>query len=205
MPRRRRTNIGRSTRRSQDVARHRHSSTPQQQSQVLEDRRLSIEQHREQESQYERNERVSLLQSARIEARQLALNTNRTDEQLANRIRMQATRALQLSSFNRIAFQYDPSIDYSSHTKIAIGDMDKVCQHCHALKFKNETPGMCCSSGKLVLPVLNLPPDPLKSLMSGTDADSKLFLNKIRKFNSCFQMTSFAAKIITNTDPQLYF
>ncbi|GFW04009.1 helitron_like_N domain-containing protein [Trichonephila clavipes] len=77
--------------------------------------------------------------------------------------------------------------------KIAIGGMDKVCQYCHALKFRNEAAGMCCASGKVVLSPLPAPPEPLLSLLTGNSDDSKLFLRKIRKFNSCFQMTSFGA------------
>ncbi|GFT84156.1 helitron_like_N domain-containing protein [Nephila pilipes] len=68
--------------------------------------------------------------------------------------------------------------------------MDKVCRYCQALKFQNETPGMCCASGKVVLSPLPTLPEPLLSLLSGDSEDSKLFLRYIRKFNSCFQMTS---------------
>ena len=71
--------------------------------------------------------------------------------------------------------------------------MDKVCQYCQALKFRNEAAGMCCASGKVVLSPLPAPPEPLLSLLTGNSDDSKLFLRKIRKFNSCFQMTSFGA------------
>ncbi|KAF8771706.1 hypothetical protein HNY73_019086 [Argiope bruennichi] len=62
-----------------------------------------------------------------------------------------------------------------------------------ALKFRNETPGMCCASGKVVLSPLPTPPEPLLSLLAGESDDSKLFLRKIRKFNSCLKMTSFGA------------
>ena len=54
---------------------------------------------------------------------------------------------------------------------------------------------MCCSNGKVKLPSLRLPPEPLNSLMLGTTATSKHFLENIRKYNSCFQMTSFGATI----------
>lgn len=71
--------------------------------------------------------------------------------------------------------------------------MDKVCQYCQALKFRNEAAGMCCAAGKVVLPPLPAPPEPLLSLLAGNSDDSKLLLRKIRKFNSCFQMISFGA------------
>ncbi|CAG5115735.1 unnamed protein product, partial [Candidula unifasciata] len=71
--------------------------------------------------------------------------------------------------------------------------MDHVCVHCSAFKFKNETPGMCCAGGKVKLPVLHSPPEPLSSLVAGDTSQSKHFLANIRKYNSCFQMTSFGA------------
>ncbi|VVC42169.1 Hypothetical protein CINCED_3A008402 [Cinara cedri] len=79
--------------------------------------------------------------------------------------------------------------------------MNKQYQHCHALKYKGESAGFYCASGKVVLPPLNSPPEPLKALLAGATSQSKFFLRKIRKFNSCFQMTSFGAtKIIQNED-----
>ncbi|CAF3834086.1 unnamed protein product [Rotaria magnacalcarata] len=61
----------------------------------------------------------------------------------------------------------------------------------NALKWHAETRGMCCSGGKVKLPELQLPPEPLKSLMPGTTPESQHFLDNIGKYNSCFQMTSF--------------
>lgn len=78
--------------------------------------------------------------------------------------------------------------------------MDQVCLHCHALKFKNESPGMCCLNGKVSLPSPNEPPEPLRSYVSGNTALSKHFLTNIRKFNSAFQMTSFGASKVINVD-----
>ena len=71
--------------------------------------------------------------------------------------------------------------------------MTKVCRYCDALKWPGEAPGMCCSNGKVKLPSLQPPPEPLESLMSGTTPTSKHFLENIRRYNSCFQMTSFGA------------
>ena len=76
--------------------------------------------------------------------------------------------------------------------------MDIECNYCHALKFKNETAAMCCSAGKIRLPPFLEPPEPLRSLLLGVTSDSKLFLKKTRKFNSCFQVTSFSANIVTD-------
>lgn len=82
---------------------------------------------------------------------------------------------------------------FSQHPSVLIGQMDRLCLHCHALKFPNESSGICCANGKVSLPPLNEPPEPLRSYVSGTTASSKYFLANIRKFNSAFQMTSFGA------------
>ena len=74
--------------------------------------------------------------------------------------------------------------------------MSKICPYCKALKFNRETMGMCCASGKVKLPLLAAPPDSLKTLLTETASESKrFFLSQIRKYNSCFQMTSFGAQI----------
>ena len=74
--------------------------------------------------------------------------------------------------------------------------MSKICPYCKDLKFNGETMGMCCASGKVKLPQLAAPPEPLKTLLTGTTSESKrFFLSNIRKYNSCFQMTSFGAQI----------
>ncbi|XP_031333941.1 uncharacterized protein LOC116163953 [Photinus pyralis] len=110
-----------------------------------------------------------------------------------------ATRATNRMTFLRLAFDYDPTIDYNSHRNIDIGNMDKVCAHCQALKYETEAPGLCCVNGQVKLTPLQQAPEPLLTLVSGTTSQSKHFLTNIRKYNSCFQMTSFGAdKIITD-------
>ncbi|XP_028968047.1 uncharacterized protein LOC114828365 [Galendromus occidentalis] len=71
--------------------------------------------------------------------------------------------------------------------------MDQSCQFCRALKFKNETAGMCCANGQVKLPDLRSPPQTLRALVAGETSESKHFLKNIRKYNSAFQMTSFGA------------
>lgn len=50
------------------------------------------------------------------------------------------------SVFNNSGFEYDPLIDYKNHILIVVGLMNKKCQFCDALKWKDETTGMCCSN-----------------------------------------------------------
>lgn len=72
--------------------------------------------------------------------------------------------------------------------EINIGPMNKFCVSCHAARFNCEPPGICCGNGKIQLPPHPEPPTYLSSLLS----DNEHFLSNIRKYNSIFQMTSFA-------------
>jgi len=69
-----------------------------------------------------------------------------------------------------------------------------------ALKLKNETAVMFYKSGKGILPKLNTPPELCQPLVSYVSAESKLFLRKMWKFNSCFQITSVGATKIVQTN-----
>ncbi|CAB3244804.1 unnamed protein product [Arctia plantaginis] len=151
--------------------------------------RIRTAESRAQESQEQRDERLQ----QNITRTRAARERNIATVRVLDRQRQRISRSLTRASFVRLAFEYAPDINYSAHSKIAIGGMDKVCQYCQALKFRNEAAGMCCASGKVVLSPLPAPPEPLLSLLTGNSDDSKLFLRKIRKFNSCFQMTSFGA------------
>lgn len=86
----------------------------------------------------------------------------------------------------------------STHPHVSIGEMNAMCVYCKARKFPKEPPGMCCSSGRVILQPLNDPPEPLLSLMTGASHESKHFLTNICKYNSCFKMTSFGATKIIN-------
>jgi len=97
--------------------------------------------------------------------------------------------------YNRRAFNYCPSDDYSLSRDVHIGTISEICPYCKALKFNGETMGMCCASGKVKLPQLGVPPEPLNTLLAGNTSESNRFLSNIRKYNSCFQMTSFGAQI----------
>lgn len=119
---------------------------------------------------------------------------NLRDQQLDN-FRL-ARRDYSRIDFNRAAFRYDSNIDYSSHASVRIGPMDVVCDHCGALKYSAETPGLCCLGGKVKLPILTPPPEPLYSLLRGETPQSRHYLANTQKYNSCFQMTSFGANII---------
>ena len=101
----------------------------------------------------QRNQRLRVNTLRQREAHQRTTNARRE----CNQRRMQDNRAFKRTSLNRLTFECDPEIDYSSHALIMIGSMDKECQHCHAFKYKGESAGLYCTSGKISLSSLNPP------------------------------------------------
>lgn len=182
MPRPRRSNIGRRTRHSSGLRNARIQQTQ-------EERLSNNEQSRNRTSlmRHNRNadEREIAIEADRVRTREIRNAVHNT-----NRI-----------AFHRLAFNYDSTVDYALHPNVDIGSMrDITCEYCQAYRYKNEANGLCCLNGKVKLPALNNPPEPLISLVSGQTAESKHFLNHIRQYNNCFQMTSFGAdKIISDT------
>ena len=118
---------------------------------------------------------------------------NRLPASKDNAKRKRAEESQEQRENYRMTFRYSPFDDYSRCVRI--GTMSKISPYCKALKFNGETIGMCCASGKVKLPLLAAPPEPLKTLLTGTTSESKcfFFLSNISKYNSCFQMTSFGA------------
>lgn len=138
---------------------------------------------------------------ARLHDMAQRVTASRTEETVEHRtIRLQEmrnmarqTRTMPYSDMDLAAFHYDPGKNYAEHIHVVIGKMDSVCRYCQAQKFKNESPGLCCKNGKVKLLQLDQPPQALMNYMSGDTPESKHFLKNIRKYNSCFQMTSFGA------------
>lgn len=62
---------------------------------------------------------------------------------------------------------YDFTIDYKNDPMVILGTMSIVCQYCLALKWKEESKGMCYSNGKIKLVEICPPPKPLNSLLTG--------------------------------------
>lgn len=75
--------------------------------------------------------------------------------------------------------------------------MSIICNHCGALRFKEESSNFCCSNGRISLPEIPEPPAPLSSLLCAETPESRKFLRRIRDYNSCFQMTSFGTTAVS--------
>jgi hypothetical protein len=64
-------------------------------------------------------------------------------------------------------FHYDPHKDCSQNASVTIGKMDMVYGYRQAKKFKSESPGICCKSGKVKLWQLEPPPQERLTYTSG--------------------------------------
>ena len=156
MPRPRRSNLSRQSRNARRIRNTANERTEEEQEIAREQRRVSMARLRASQLQ-EQSE------AARETARSTMQNRRANRGQQIDNLRRR-TRDLSSADLNRAAFRYDCSNDYSFHPSVCIGQMDVVCKYCGALKFSGETPGLCCLSGKVKLPLLTPPPEPLYSL-----------------------------------------
>lgn len=122
--------------------------------------------------------------------------------QVREKVRRQqkTRRSLPWKHMALTGFSYDPRKPYEATAEMSIGSMNQKCNHCNALKWKDEFPSMCCQNGKVRLSPYDKLPDILHCLLTDNHPEHKHFLKNIRKYNGCFQMTSFGAReIITST------
>ena len=138
------------------------------------------------ESPAQREERLRLQRERRAELRMRERPEVRLEREAQGVQRR--NRGLDLRN---AAFSYDPLLDYSTLPAINIGTLDVVCQFCSARCFRGEADGLCCSKGKVRVESIRQPPEPILTLFSGLYPESRQFLRHIRRYNSCFQMTSF--------------
>lgn len=83
-----------------------------------------------------------------------------------------------------------------------IGEMNVICQHCHAKHFIGEKVANkinsfnnCCRHGEVSLQTYPKFPSLLKSLFERSHNKSQNFLERIRDFNSSFSFASFNANL----------
>lgn len=183
MPRRRRPNVGRRSQSNVRRATSRANRTDDQRQRDQENSRIAMSELRSLVS----DNVGDRLRMQRVRAHQTQQQQARHNE--IERIRRRSAPVI----LERAAFHYDPAIDYCADKSVTIGEMITICKYCKALKYTGESTGLCCAEGKVKLPQLVPPPDPLRSLVSGIGNDSKHFLTNIQKYNNCFQMTSFGA------------
>ena len=86
-----------------------------------------------------------------------------------------------------------------------LGPMNVKCPDCGALHWmaerrsdssmENPKFGKCCLSGKIELPKLEPPPQPLRGLLEGDQPQAKKFRSDIRQYNMALSFTSLGADI----------
>ncbi|GFT66139.1 uncharacterized protein TNCV_2009571 [Trichonephila clavipes] len=100
-----------------------------------------------------------------------ALRASESDEQRALRLenlRVHATETRSSESDQR-EVRLETVIEYVLIRSVLLRELNygkEGCKMFDALKFKNETRGMCCASGKVKLPELHSTPEPLSTLLS---------------------------------------
>ncbi|CAF1168023.1 unnamed protein product [Rotaria sordida] len=152
-------------------------------------------QRRQQETDEERRERQEKNASREKRRREQETDDEQLERQVKNAFR-QRRRRQQSSSLYAAALRDEfPSESYH-------GRMDNICQHCNALHFKEECTSdrhdefkQCCHYGSVQLPELLPYPDEIKTLLQGTDVESKHFRENIRSYNSALAFASMGAEI----------
>ena len=75
-------------------------------------------------------------------------------------------------------------------TSDKIGFMSDVCKYCSAMKWKAETPSLCCNNNKVNLDPFPLPPRELQKLLLSDTVEARLFRENIRSFNNALALSS---------------
>ena len=91
-----------------------------------------------------------------------------------------------------LAEQIVPELKY---TKDSIGEMNIVCKFCKARKWKDESPTLCCNSGKVILPLFPDPPEMLKELLTSKSEEGKLFRKNTRTLNNALALSSLIVNV----------
>jgi len=89
-----------------------------------------------------------------------------------------------------------------------LGEMTTVCGKCNALHFLEECAAsssranlkfiLCCAQGKVTLPPLAPPLEPLRRLFTSNEVDAKDFRERIRFYNNALAFTYVGANLDTN-------
>nr|XP_042898738.1 uncharacterized protein LOC107440395 [Parasteatoda tepidariorum] len=167
--------------------------TSEERGRRLENDRVSTRNARTRETSEERGRRLENNRVSTRNARTRETSQERRRRLEENRASTSQARLHLWQDKENSAFMYNPSLCYASDPLIEIGGMATECISCQALKWKGETPSMCCSNGKIKLCELQTPPEPLLALLTDSSIETVHFQSNIRRYNSCFQMTSFGS------------
>ncbi len=101
--------------------------------------------------------------------------------------------------------EFDGSHRGLCHT---LGEMTTMCGKCGALHFLEERAAsssctnpqftLCYAQGKMRMPPLAPPQEPLRRLLTSNEADAKDFHQRIRSYNNALAFTSVGANLDTS-------
>ena len=173
------------------VAEHRERMNEETAARVREEDRLRHQRFREEQEEYEAAQR----REQENERRRLARNLKHTKIKPKDGLRTQEILA---GTF------VVPLLEESAD---AIGKMDIACPHCGALKFKSESAGLCCSSGKVILTPFPRPPEDILKRWKGQGPDDLLFKKHSRDLNNalCFSSIQVNQRHFAGYNPSVIF
>ena len=173
------------------VAEHRERMNEETAARVREENRLRMQRFREEQEEYEAAQR----REQENERRRLARNLKHTKIKPKDGLRTQEILA---GTF------VVPLLEESAD---AIGKMDIACPHCGALKFKSESAGLCCSSGKVILTPFPRPPEDILKRWKGQGPDDLLFKQHSRDLNNalCFSSIQVNQRHFAGYNPSVIF
>jgi hypothetical protein len=126
------------------------------------------------------------------------------ERRLRNRLYAQESRARKKHRTENLANAAvgNSVVDESCVVEHYCGEMDAVCEFCHAKNFHDERPPdrkftSCCQKGKVELPQFRDYPLLLKNLLMGNHDKSANFLDHIRSFNSALGFASMGANLVS--------
>jgi len=173
------------------VAEHRERMNEETAARVREEDRIRHQRFREEQEEYEAAHR----REQENERRRLARNLKHTKIKPKDGLR---TQEILEGSF------VVPLLEESAD---AIGKMDIACPHCGALKFKSESAGLCCSSGKVILTPFPRPPEDILKRWKGQGPDDLLFKQHSRDLNNalCFSSIQVNQRHFAGYNPSVIF
>ena len=153
------------------------------------------------ESYARRRSSLTFEQLERQRARQREIYRCRTESNEQAEYRRKTQRTTYTNHNNAARTQM---YDTNSVFRHCLGSMDIECSQCRALHWIEEKVAgsalapifsSCCANGKINLPTIDQPPEPLLSLLTGEDSRSRNFRKNIRKYNSVLAFTSMGARV----------
>lgn len=120
------------------------------------------------------------------------LNQREIEQRQKHTNNVRAYRAGRQSALSRLACnanQFDENeVDGTLQTH-SCGQFNVVCEHCNALRWREERTSFCCQNGKVSIPLPPAPPDEIKKYFDLTKS-GKLFLPHSRLYNNALALAS---------------